>query len=145
MPHIFVRAGSSFTPSGMTKNASAQTVTSTATQIAGMVAESGSTLSGNSLLPNGSKTGATITAQVSITDVNFSPSSVVVELRKNGVLIPGATLTANTVSGTAKLYTIPTVTANVTGTDQYSLWVTVASGISGITVTAGVNTYVRIT
>lgn len=134
-----------FSPSGMTKNASAQTVTSTATQIAGMVAESGSTLSGNSLLPNGSKTGATITAQVSITDVNFSPSSVVVELRKNGVLIPGATLTANTVSGTAKLYTIPTVTANVTGTDQYSLWVTVASGISGITVTAGVNTYVRIT
>ncbi|AUS31723.1 hypothetical protein C1M55_12165 [Rhodococcus qingshengii] len=134
-----------FQPSGMTKNASAQTVTSTATQIAGMVAESGSTLSGNSLLPNGSKTGATITAQVSITDVNFSPSSVVVELRKNGVLIPGATLTANTVSGTAKLYTIPTVTANVTGTDQYSLWVTVASGISGITVTAGANTYVRIT
>ena len=134
-----------FSPSGMTKNASAQTVTSTATQIAGMVAESGSTLSGNSLLPNGSKTGATITAQVSITDVNFSPSSVVVELRKNGVLIPGATLTANTVSGAAKLYTIPTVTANVAGTDQYSLWVTVASGISGITVTAGVNTYVRIT
>jgi hypothetical protein len=129
----------------MTKNASAQTVTSTATQIAGMVAESGSTLSGNSLLPNGSKTGATITAQVSITDVNFSPSSVVVELRKNGVLIPGATLTANTVSGAAKLYTIPTVTANVAGTDQYSLWVTVASGVSGITVTAGVNTYVRIT
>lgn len=136
---------SSFTSSGMTKNASPQTVTSTATQIAGMVAESGSTLSGNSLLPNGSKAGATITAQVSITDVNFSPSSVVVELRKNGVLIPGATLTANTVAGTAKLYTIPTVTANVTGTDQYSLWATVASGISGITVTAGSNTYVRIT
>lgn len=134
---------SSFMPSGMTKNASAQNWSgSSAFQVTGMVAESGSTLSGSALLPNGAKTGATVTAQVSISNTNFM-ASITAELRKNGTLVPGGTVTASTSSTSTATLTIPTRTVDVVGTDQFTIWVT-PGGASGGTVAAGVNTYVRI-
>ncbi|MDJ0405905.1 hypothetical protein QNA23_20595 [Rhodococcus erythropolis] len=133
-----------FTPSGMTKNTSAQNWTGTAAfQVTGMVAESGSTLSGSALLPNGSKTGATVTAQVSISATNFM-TSITAELRKNGTLVPGGTVTVSTSSTSTATLTIPTRTVDVVGTDQFTIWVT-PGGATGGTVAAGVNTYVRIT
>ena len=135
---------SSFMPSGMTKNASAQNWSGSSTfQVTGMVAESGSTLSGSALLPNGSKTGATVTAQVSISNTNFM-TSITAELRKNGTLVPGGTVTVSTSSTSTATLTIPTRTVDVVGTDQFTIWVT-PGGAAGGTVAAGVNTYVRIT
>lgn len=134
----------SFQPSGMTKNASAQNWSGSSTfQVTGMVAESGSTLSGSALLPNGSKTGATVTAQVSISVTNFM-TSITAELRKNGTLVPGGTVTVSTSSTSTATLTIPTRTVDVVGTDQFTIWVT-PGGATGGTVAAGVNTYVRIT
>ena len=133
-----------FTPSGMTKNASAQNWSGSSTfQVTGMVAESGSTLSGSALLPNGSKTGATVTAQVSISATNFM-TSITAKLRKNGTLVPGGTVTVSTSSTSTATLTIPTRTVDVVGTDQFTIWVT-PGGATGGTVAAGVNTYVRIT
>ena len=134
-----------FTSSGMTKNASAQNWTGTATfQVTGMVAESGSTLSGSALLPNGAKTGATVNAQVSISNTNFMPS-ITAELRKNGTLVPGGTVAVSTSSTSTATLTIPTRTVDVVGTDQFTIWVTPVMSAAGGTVAAGVNTYVRIT
>ncbi|PBI96926.1 hypothetical protein BKP42_35860 [Rhodococcus erythropolis] len=134
---------SSFTPSGMTKNGTAYATTSTFTQVPGMTADAGSTLSGSALLPNGSKAAATISGQVSITDTGFGGVSFTVEVRKNGVLIPDASVTDKTYL--TKVLTIPTVTTSVTGSDQISLWVKLGSTATTVTVTAGSNTWVRIT
>ena len=139
-----VVVANNFTASGMTKNASAQNWSGSSTfQVTGMVAESGSTLSGSALLPNGAKTGATVTAQVSISATNFM-TSITAELRKNGTLVPGGTVTVSTSSTSTATLTIPTRTVDVVGTDQFTIWVT-PGGASGGTVAAGVNTYVRIT
>lgn len=132
-----------FTPSGMTKNGTAYATTSAFTQVSGMTADAGSTLSGSALLPNGSKAAATISGQVSITDTGFGGVSFTVEVRKNGVLIPDASVTDKTYL--TKVLTIPTVTTSVTGSDQISLWVKLGSTATTVTVTAGSNTYVRIT
>lgn len=133
-----------FAPSGMTKNGSAQNWTGDATvQVTGMVAESGSTLSGSALLPNGAKTGATVNAQVSISNTNFMPS-ITAELRKNNVLVPGGSVTVSTISTSTATLTIPTRTVDVVATDQFTLHITPSSSMGG-TVAAGVNTFVRIT
>ncbi|MCC4300429.1 hypothetical protein [Rhodococcus sp. 3-2] len=127
----------------MTKNGTAYTATSTFTQVPGMTADAGSTLSGSALLSNGSKAAATISGQVSITDTGFGGVSFTVEICKNGVLIPGASVTDTTYL--TKVLTIPTATTSVTGSDQISLWVKLGATTTTVTVTAGSNTWVRIT
>lgn len=131
-----------FAPSGMTKNGSAQTFTAAAV-VTGMVAESGSTLVGSALIPNGAKTGATIAAQVYFSNTNFI-SSITAELFKNGVLVPGGAVTVSTVSTFTATLVIPTRTVDVISTDQFTLKVTPSSSI-GATIGAGTATFVRIT
>lgn len=134
---------SNFSASGMTKNASAQSVAvNTFVQVVGMVAESGSSVSSDALVPNGSKVGATVSGQISISATNFMPS-MTAEIRKNGVLVPGATVTAPTYSQNTATLTIPSQNVNVASGDLFTLWLKPAYNV-GATIAAGVNTYLRI-
>lgn len=130
-------------PLGMSKNGTAYAATSTFTQVSGMTPDAGSTLSGSALVLNESKNAATISGQVSITDISFGGVGFTVEIRKNGVPVPGASVTDTTYL--TKVLTIPTVTTSVTESDQISLWVKLDTTATTVTVTAGSNTYVRIT
>lgn len=133
-----------FTPSGMTKNASAQSFTGlTPIQVAGMTAEAGSTLSGSALLPNGAKVGASVACQAYCTGIGYG-NTLTVQVRKNGVLIPGASITTPNIYVSTYTVIVPTVTTDVVATDQISIWVN-ASSSGSATIAAGNATFVRIT
>ncbi|MBT2268772.1 hypothetical protein [Rhodococcus erythropolis] len=135
---------STFKPSGMTKNASTQAFSgATAVQVTGMAAEAGSTLSGSALLPNGTKAGASVACQAYCTGIGYG-NTLTVQVRKDGVLIPGASITTPNIYVSTYTVIVPTVTTDVVATDQISIWVN-ASSSGSATIAAGTGTFVRIT
>lgn len=132
-----------FAPTGMTKNASTQAWTGgSAVQVTGLVAEASSTVTSNALVNKGGTSKAMISGQVYISTTNFM-SNITLEVRKNGTLLPGSSITVDTTSSATITITIDPVIATVTDGDQFTLWVTPGSTIGG-TIGAGVNTFLRV-
>lgn len=130
-----------FQPSGMNKNGSTFDVnSSTPTTITGWVPTTGtypgSTVSGNALVANGSKTGATISASITWSSNAFDLQRTV-RLLLNGVQIASAGPTTGTstmtMSTTANVQNgdLVTVTAHLNSTQT----VTVAANTSTVTIT----------
>ncbi|MDI9900523.1 hypothetical protein QM716_11735 [Rhodococcus sp. IEGM 1409] len=133
-----------FTPMGMLKSGPLSTPASnTRLQVTGWTqdpAYPGSVVSSDALVVNGAKT-ATVTAAVAWQDRWFA-TSYVVEIRKNGVLIPGATITGTgPSSGTGMSLTVPPTSVAVIPGDQITLWAS-GSGFGNTILAAG--TYLRI-
>lgn len=141
MPHIFVRGGSSFNPTGMTKNGN-QTITATSiSEITGWAPDAGSTVDSNALVPGGSKVGATVSFSMSVYN-GGSGQVFSLYLYRNGVQV-GSTVTKSVgFSSTDTLTGSQTLT--VAPTDRFKLYVSRQFGIDH-TVNAGANTYIRIT
>lgn len=141
---VLTKVYSAFTPAGMTKNASTQAFSgATPVQVTGMSPEAGSTLSGSALLPNGAKAGASVACQVYCTGIGYG-NTLTVQVRKNGVLIPGASITTPNIYVSTYTIIVPTVTTDVVATDQISIWVN-ASSSGSATIAAGTGAFVRIT
>ena len=130
-----------FTPSGMTKNAATMAMgTASPTQITGVVAESGSTVSTNALVANTSAT-TVVRGQVTLTD-SYS-SSYTAEIRRNGTAIPGATISGGNAMTGAPVLVIPATTVTITAGDLITIWITNPG--SNCTIAAGTGTFVRLT
>ncbi|MGM5068384.1 hypothetical protein EU244_026345 [Rhodococcus qingshengii] len=134
----------SFTPMGMLKSGPLSTPASnTRLQVTGWAqdpAYPGSVVTSDALVINGTKT-ATVAAAVVWQDRWFA-TSYVVEIRKNGVLIPGATISGTgPSSGTGMSLTVPVTSVAVASGDQITLWAS-GSGFSNTILAAG--TYLRI-
>ena len=130
-----------FAPSGMTKDVATMAMgTTSPTQITGVVAESGSTVSSNALVANTS--GVTVVrGQVKLT--GSYGSSYTAELRRNGTAIPGATVSGGDAMGGAPVLVIPATTVTITAGDLITIWITNPG--PNCTIAAGTDTFVRLT
>ncbi|WP_327100079.1 hypothetical protein OIE68_15645 [Nocardia vinacea] len=143
---MFVVAGGPvFLPSGMTKNGT-QTTTSSFADITSWTADTsnypGSSVSSNALVAQGSKTGATLTANIPFSGGGyaFSGGGTQVRILVNGTVVAtGTAVAAN--SGTATC----TTTQNITAGDLVKVQILATLYSPQPTVTAGTGTYVRIT
>lgn len=139
MPCIVIGPTDAFAPSGMTKSGSAQALTGSYAVITGWTADTsnypGSTLSGNGVLVQGAKPGATVQAQLALTG-GFSYSASC-RILINGVVVATGSATGGspaTVSTTATVAHGDVVTVEATG-----------SGVSNPSVATGASSFVRIT
>ncbi|WP_043654304.1 hypothetical protein [Nocardia thailandica] len=137
-------AAQTFMPSGMTKNGTATTST-TYTVVPSWTADTtgypGSTVSGNALVVNGSKTGATITVQLTWT-AGAGGNDIRVRIMKNGVQV-GAESGSDTTSPTNHSVTTDVVTGDLITVERkgFGTW----DGTYAATIQAGATTYVRVT
>lgn len=113
-----------------------------ATQITGWQFEPGSTVTSDALVVPTTKS-YTLNAAVNITATNFQTSHTM-EIRKNGVLIPGATVTVNTTSLAAVVLTIPSVTVSLAAGDVLTMWVSRVTGSTGSTIGGDQQTFIRL-
>ncbi|MFF4027022.1 hypothetical protein ACFYY5_29655 [Nocardia elegans] len=135
-------AAASFLPSGMTKSGT-QSITGSYVDISGWAADTanypGSTVNANlSLVSNGSKASASLSANVPFSGGGFTGSTTIRILLNGSVVATGSGVTGS--SGTC------TATANgvsVANGDLVKVQITTTTGAG--TVTSGVNTWVRIT
>ncbi|WP_280357057.1 hypothetical protein [Nocardia otitidiscaviarum] len=139
-------AASSFAPSGMTKSGSNYNIPSSATEVPTWTADTsgypGSTLSGNGLVANGSKTGASLSSSCSITNTQAISVTVTLYLWVNGALVAtgaGANIAAFG-SGTATV----SHTMNIGSGDVVTLRAS-ASVANYCRINTGASSYVRIT
>lgn len=130
-----------FAASGMTKDVATMAMgTTSPTQITGVVAESGSTLSTNALVANTS--GVTVVrGQVTLT--GSYGSSYTAEIRRNGTAIPGATVSGGNAMTGAPVLVIPDTTVTIAAGDLITIWITNPG--SNCTIAAGTGTFVRLT
>ncbi|MGK8554401.1 hypothetical protein [Nocardia gipuzkoensis] len=138
---LSIAVASGFNPSGMTKSgtfplsSSWQTIPSWTADTA---TYAGSTVSGNGLVAQGTKSGATLTANIPFASGSFNASTTV-RILVNGTLIATGSAVEG-VSGTASC----TATATVATGDIVTVQ-GMSTGITSTTVSAGTGTYVRIT
>lgn len=140
MPCIVAIPPGGVAPAGMTRNASTS-LTTTLTQIAGWVAESGSTVTGgNALIAQGGGQAA-VTSSVPFTNGGIS-RTVDIEIRVNGVTVASVSGAAVPGSGATIALDTPSAVAIPDGA-QITYW----ARQSGGTVSAANSTaaYVRIT
>lgn len=112
-------------------------------KITGWQFEPGSTVTGDALIVPTTKS-YTLNAAVNVTATNFQTSHTM-EIRKNGVLIPGATVTITTTSLSAVVLTIPATTVALTAGDELTMWVSRVTGSTGSTIGADQQTFIRLT
>lgn len=133
----FPHAG--FAPSGMTKSGSSQTLTTSYAVITTWTADTtnypGSTLSGNGVLVQGTKSAATVEASLVLSG-GFSYTATC------RILINGSV--AATGSGTSGTPATVSTSASVANGDVVTVEA-IYSGVSGPSVSTGTSTYVRIT
>lgn len=129
---------------GMVKSPARQTLAASANalQILGWQFEPGSTVDTDALVVPATKN-YTLNAAVSITVTNFQTSHTM-EIRKNGVLIPGATVTVNTTSLSAAVLTLAPMTVSLAAGDVLTMWVS-RNGATGSTVGVDQQTFIRLT
>ncbi len=139
-------AATSFAPSGMTKSGSNYNIPSSATEVPTWTADTsgypGSTLSGNGLVANGSKTSASLSSSCSITNTQAIGVTVTLYLWVNGVLVKtgtGASIAAFS-SGTATV----SHTMDISSGDVVTLRAS-ASVANYCRINTGASSYVRIT
>jgi hypothetical protein len=138
-------AASGFVPSGMNKSGN-YTVTTSYADVPGWVADTtgypGSTLSGNGVVAQRSKTGATISSSATVSSSSFSTHPCTLRLMVNGVVATTGTAITIPANSTGTAVTV-SGTANVNQNDVVTLQaVTDIASVITITATA---TYVRIT
>lgn len=131
--------GINFTPTGMTKNGNQSVTSATAIKVTGWTADSGSTVSGNGLVPGGSKT-ATATFGLSVANAGGS-QTMYMALYKNGVQV-GATASkaiagfaSDTITSSLSVAVIPSDLIEMYTWTQFS---------ATVTVNGGSGTYVRL-
>lgn len=141
MPHIFVRAGSLFTPVGMLKSGSSSTVGAGSLKlVTGMVADPafpGSTVTSNGVTILQSKSDATITMSVNCT--NPFNTTITIAAFKNGTQI-GTSLTQT--GNPATFIVTGSVTGAVAAGDVITLMASAATGTTTINVA---NTFLNVT
>lgn len=141
---FMLRALSGFAPSGMTKNGSGSTTTSFA-DITGWIVDPaypGSAIDSNtSLIAQGAKSGATLTANIPFSGSFFSGTGTQVRILVNGVVVATGTAVA-TSSGTA---TCVATGQNINQGDLVKAQIVANGYTASPTVTAGTSTYLRIT
>jgi len=139
-------AATVFTPTGMTKNGTQPWGGQSYVPVTGWVANTGaypgSSVVSDKLVVEGSKTGATISAQVAFSGGSFSLGHTIRLVDQNNTVIgsPGATVTGQ--SGTCTVTAADVDLAAITHVGVQML-LTFSSG--GGTVTAGANTFLTIT
>lgn len=146
---ITVRANTTFwvTPAlattGMVKTPVIQTLAASASpmQITAWQFEPGSTVTSDALVVPTTKS-YKLNAQVNVTVTNFQTTHTM-EIRKNGVAIPGATVTVNTTSLTAAILTIPETTVSLAAGDVLTMWVA-RNGATGSTIGGDQQTFIRL-
>lgn len=143
MPHIFVRAGSLFTPSGMTKNGNwTPTAVGTWIVVPAWTADSGSTVSGNGVQARGAKANAVVSGQLSVATSTGS-YSVSVRLLVNGVVVK--TITDYPLEGYATTNVpIASDPMAVTAGQVATIECWFANFANSFAIQSGANTYVRI-
>ncbi len=139
MPCIVVGPTAGFAPSGMTKSGSAQALTTSYAVITSWTADTitypGSTLSGNGVLVQGGKSGATVAASLVLSG-GFSYTATC-RILINGVVVA-------TGSGTSGTPATVSTTAAVANGDVVTVEA-IYSGVSAPSVATGSSTFVRIT
>lgn len=136
-------------PSAMYKSTQTYTATNAYSAVPGWVADTatapGSTLSGNGVVVQGSKTSALISATVPMTSNYYQSITVSVRLLVNGVVVvTGSTVTIAYNPNGGSATALASGTANVALGDVVTLQV--ISSVSGYgTVSAGTGTWVHIT
>jgi len=140
----FVWVTPALATTGMVKTPVIQTLAASASplQITAWQYEPGSTVTSDALVVPTTKS-YTLNAAVNITATNFQTSHTM-EIRKNGVLIPGATVTVNTTSLAAVILTIPQVTVSLAAGDVLTMWVSRVTGSTGSTIGADQQTFIRL-
>lgn len=130
---------------GMVKTPTIQTLPASAgfLQITGWQFEPGATVTSDALVVPTTKS-YKLNAAVNVTATNFQTSHTM-EIRKNGVAIPGATVTVNTTSLTAAILTIPEVTVSLAAGDVLTMWVSRVAGSTGSTIGGDQQTFIRLT
>lgn len=125
-------AATVFSASGMLKNGSTYSVPTTYTEIPGWVANTGSypgsTLSGNGLVANGSKSNATVTATVQLTN-SFNVSTQVRIMKGATVVVEGTATTGTTATASISGY-------SVTSGDVFTVQIKRPDFTNGVTVQA---------
>lgn len=143
MPHIFVRGGNVFAPSGMVKSGTfATSSSSTPVQVTGWGSDPaypGSTVTSNALVASGTKT-ATLEAAVVFTRQYFN-QTYKVEVRRGSTVLASQTVVAPANTGTYTVPIAPTDVAVSSG-DQLTVWASV-TGFNNTVIEAG--TFIRIT
>lgn len=126
-------------PSGMTKNGTQSVSSTTAVKVTGWTADPGSTVSGNGLVPGGSKT-AVASFGLSVANLGGS-QTMYMALYKNGVQVGATASKAIVASGSDAITSSQSV--SVTPSDLIELYAwTQFSAV--VTVNAGSGTYVQL-
>lgn len=128
---------------GMVKTPVIQTLAGTTSpvQITGWQFEPGSTVTSDALVIPTTKS-YKLNAQANVTATNFQLGHTM-EIRKNGVLIPGATVTVNTTSLSAAILTIPETTVSLAAGDVLTMWIT-RNGTASSTIGMDQQTFIRL-
>ncbi|MFE3572554.1 hypothetical protein ACFXON_24410 [Bacillus subtilis] len=136
-----------FKPSGMTKNGNYNPVPTSYTTVPAWTANTttypGSTVSSDGVVAQGSKSGATLTTRLSITNTAFGTNTITVKLLVNGVT--KVTGTAQTIGSTATQNVDLTGTADVANGDIVTVQVFAGTASPVLQVNTGTGSYVTIT
>ncbi|MGW5520609.1 hypothetical protein [Nocardia africana] len=139
---IFIGGTPGFMPSGMVKNGSTFSLTTTYQQITGWIADAtypGSSVASDALVVQSASSSATVAANIPFTS-QFA-TTVTLQLFNGATLIAQGAASASTTSGTA-IVSVSGVT--IASGDLITVKGTTNSGF-GATVTAGTGTWVRVT
>lgn len=141
---VLTKVHSAFTASGMTKSGSFASANGSAwVDLTGWVAETGSTVTSNAVIARGSKTGATLSAQVSYT-IPSGANTVGLRLMVNGVVVYTLADISIASGFTSRTFLYPlSTTYTIASGDAVKLQI--KTQYSADTVNAGTDTYVRIT
>lgn len=139
-----VWTSATFAPSGMTKSGSFQ-IPASFTTVTGWTADTttypGSTVSGNGIVAQGSKTGATLAANLPYSGGNYGGGNKQARLLVNGVVVATGTASTGKISGTMTVST----TYDIAVGDVVTVQVDTSYALPEGAVAAGTNTWVRIT